>query len=81
MHHKNISTQENSEQIADFTQRPLKESQMLLHHQFVRIAKQFENKIAIIDRTTNTRLTYGKALIGALMLSEKLKKYDEGLSE
>ena len=51
---------------------------MLLHHQFVRIAKQFENKIAIIDRTTNTRLTYGKALIAALILSEKLKKYDEG---
>ena len=47
---------------------------MLLHHQFVRIAKQFENKIAIVDRTTNRRMTYGKALIAALILSEKLKK-------
>ncbi|HTR82171.1 MAG TPA: AMP-binding protein [Bacteroidota bacterium] len=51
---------------------------MLLHHQFVRVAKQFENKIGIVDRTTNTRLTYGKALIASLILSEKLKQYDEG---
>ena len=51
---------------------------MLLHHQFVRIAKQFEGKIAIVDRTTNSRITYGKALIASLILSEKFKKYDEG---
>lgn len=51
---------------------------MLLHHQFVRIAKQYEKKLAIIDRTTNRRITYGKALIASLILSKKFKKYDEG---
>ncbi|HTX18828.1 MAG TPA: AMP-binding protein [Bacteroidota bacterium] len=51
---------------------------MLLHHQFIQIAKQFESKLAIIDRTTNTRITYGRALIASLILSEKFKKYDEG---
>ena len=51
---------------------------MLLHHQFVRIAKQYENKLAIIDRTTNRRITYGKALIASLILTEKMKKYDDG---
>jgi acyl-[acyl-carrier-protein]-phospholipid O-acyltransferase/long-chain-fatty-acid--[acyl-carrier-protein] ligase len=51
---------------------------MLLHHQFVRIAKQYENKLAIVDRTTNRRITYGKALIASLILAEKFKKYDEG---
>ena len=51
---------------------------MLLHHHFIRIAKEFEDKVAIVDRTTNTRVTYGRALIASLILSEKLKKYDEG---
>jgi len=51
---------------------------MLLHHQFVRIAKQYEKKLAIIDRTTSRRITYGKALIASLILSRKFKKYDEG---
>ena len=51
---------------------------MLLHQQFVRIAKQYESKLAIADRTTNRRITYGKALIASLILTEKLKKYDEG---
>jgi acyl-[acyl-carrier-protein]-phospholipid O-acyltransferase/long-chain-fatty-acid--[acyl-carrier-protein] ligase len=51
---------------------------MLLHHQFIRIAKQYENKLAIIDRTTDRRITYGKALIASLILNEKFKNYDEG---
>ena len=51
---------------------------MLLHHQFVRIAKKYENKLALIDRTTDRRITYGKALIASLILTEKFKKYDEG---
>lgn len=32
----------------------------------------------IIDRTTNRRITYGRALIASLILSEKLRRYDEG---
>jgi acyl-[acyl-carrier-protein]-phospholipid O-acyltransferase/long-chain-fatty-acid--[acyl-carrier-protein] ligase len=51
---------------------------MLLHHHFVHIAKQFENKMAIIDRTTGKNISYGKALIASLILADKFKKYDEG---
>lgn len=51
---------------------------MLLHHQFIHIAKQYENKPAIVDRTTNRRITYGRALVASLILAEKFKKYDEG---
>ncbi len=51
---------------------------MLLHQQFVRMAKKHAKKPAIIDRTTEKRVPYSKALIGALILSSKFKKYDEG---
>jgi len=51
---------------------------MLLHQQFVRIAKKHAGKLAIIDRTTEKRIPYSKALIGALIMSSKFKKYDEG---
>lgn len=51
---------------------------MLLHHHFIKIAKQFEKKIAIVDRTLDRRITYGKALIASLILSDKFKKYEEG---
>lgn len=51
---------------------------MLLHQQFVRVAKKNEKKLAIIDKTLNRKLTYKKALIGALMLSKKFEKYDPG---
>ena len=51
---------------------------MLLHHLFIQQAKKFEGRIAIVDRTTESSMTYGKALIASLILAEKLKKYDEG---
>lgn len=51
---------------------------MLLHQQFVRIAKTYENKLAIIDRTLNRKVTYKKALIGSLILERKFQKYDQG---
>jgi acyl-[acyl-carrier-protein]-phospholipid O-acyltransferase/long-chain-fatty-acid--[acyl-carrier-protein] ligase len=51
---------------------------MLLHQQFVRIAKKHAKKLAIIDRTTEKRISYSTALIGALILSSKFKEYDEG---
>lgn len=51
---------------------------MLLHHQFVRIAKQYEKKIAIVDKTLNRRITYKEALIGALILAKKIEAYDPG---
>lgn len=51
---------------------------MLLHQQFVRTAKKYSKKLAIKDKTTKSDVPYGRALIGALILSKKFKKYDEG---
>ncbi len=42
------------------------------------MAKKNAKKFAIIDRTTDKRVTYSKALIGSLILSSKFKKYDTG---
>jgi acyl-[acyl-carrier-protein]-phospholipid O-acyltransferase/long-chain-fatty-acid--[acyl-carrier-protein] ligase len=51
---------------------------MLLHQQFVRIAKKNEKKLAIIDRTLNRRLTYKRSLIGSLILQKKFQRFDPG---
>ena len=51
---------------------------MLLHQQFVRNAKRLSKKLAIKDKTTNSDVPYGRALIGALLLAKKFKKYDPG---
>lgn len=50
---------------------------MLLHHQFVKVAKQESKKIAIIDKTTNKSVTYGKGLIGSLILAKKIGRYQD----
>ncbi len=51
---------------------------MLLHQQFVRMAKSHAAKMAIIDKSTGKNVNYSTALIGALILSSKLEKYDKG---
>jgi acyl-[acyl-carrier-protein]-phospholipid O-acyltransferase / long-chain-fatty-acid--[acyl-carrier-protein] ligase len=51
---------------------------MLLHHHFVRIAKRYGDKPAFIDRTSDKRVSYSKALIASLILTEKFRKYKEG---
>src|SRR5512140_2601116 len=51
---------------------------MLLHQQFVRMAKRHSGKMAVIDKTTGKNVTYSKALIAALILSKKLGKYEKG---
>jgi len=51
---------------------------MLLHQQFVRNAKRYSKKIAIKDKTTKSEVTYGRALIGALILSKKFDQFDQG---
>jgi acyl-[acyl-carrier-protein]-phospholipid O-acyltransferase / long-chain-fatty-acid--[acyl-carrier-protein] ligase len=51
---------------------------MLLHQQFVRNAKRLSKKMAIKDRTTKSNVTYGRALIGALILAKKFNQYDKG---
>lgn len=51
---------------------------MLLHQQFVCMAKKHTKKLAVIDKTTGANVTYSRALIGALILSSKFQKYDKG---
>lgn len=51
---------------------------MLLHQQFVRTAKKYAGKLAVIDKTTGKNVTYSRALIGALILCSKFRKYDKG---
>lgn len=51
---------------------------MLLHHQFVRVAKKFEHKLAIVDRTLNRRVTYKRALTGALILRREFSACPSG---
>jgi acyl-[acyl-carrier-protein]-phospholipid O-acyltransferase/long-chain-fatty-acid--[acyl-carrier-protein] ligase len=51
---------------------------MLLHQEFVRNAKRLSKKMAIKDKTTKSDVTYGRALIGALILAKKFQKYEKG---
>jgi acyl-[acyl-carrier-protein]-phospholipid O-acyltransferase/long-chain-fatty-acid--[acyl-carrier-protein] ligase len=51
---------------------------MLLHQEFIKIAKQYPGKLAIIDRTTDKKVTYSKALIASLILAGKFRKYHDG---
>ena len=50
---------------------------MILHQDFVKVAKKFSKKMAIIDRTRDSKVTYSKALIASLILSKKFQKYEE----
>ncbi|TKB24435.1 bifunctional acyl-ACP--phospholipid O-acyltransferase/long-chain-fatty-acid--ACP ligase [Desulfopila sp. IMCC35006] len=51
---------------------------MLLHHQFIDIAKQKKNKLAINDLTTNRELTYSKSLIASLILCRFFRRLEPG---
>ena len=51
---------------------------MILHHQFIDIAKKFKNKLAIHDFATGRKLTYSKCLIASLILSRYCKTLDRG---
>jgi acyl-[acyl-carrier-protein]-phospholipid O-acyltransferase / long-chain-fatty-acid--[acyl-carrier-protein] ligase len=51
---------------------------MILHHEFIRTAKQFKDKIAIKDKTTDREVTYERALIASLILAKRFKKYKDG---
>ena len=51
---------------------------MLLHQRFIRTAKTFASKTAIIDRTTGSRLSYGRVLTASLILAEKFGQYEPG---
>lgn len=51
---------------------------MLLHQEFVKTAKRLGKKLAINDRTTERKVSFSKALIGALLLSRKFKSFKDG---
>ena len=51
---------------------------MLLHHCFIEVAKKFEKKLGIRDFSTGKELTYGRALIAAILLSRIFRKLDRG---
>lgn len=51
---------------------------MLIHQHFVRIAKQQGGKPAFIDCTSGKTVSYSKALVASLILSEKFRVYDPG---
>jgi acyl-[acyl-carrier-protein]-phospholipid O-acyltransferase / long-chain-fatty-acid--[acyl-carrier-protein] ligase len=51
---------------------------MIMHHQFIRIAKRFGPKIAINDRSLDRKVTYRRALTASWMLSKQFAAYDPG---
>lgn len=51
---------------------------MLLHHMFINIAKKYKKKIAFVDCTIDKRITYEKALIATLLLSDHFKRLNSG---
>ena len=51
---------------------------MLLHQQFLEVAKKHGSKLAIHDFSTNKLISYSRALIGALILTNVIKKMDKG---
>ncbi|MFQ5994315.1 MAG: AMP-binding protein [Acidiferrobacterales bacterium] len=51
---------------------------MLLHHEFVKIAKTKGQKLAFIDRSTNRRISYSRALLGAMILARRIRRYPDG---
>lgn len=51
---------------------------MLLHQAFIKTAKKNGKKLAIIDRTTEKRISFSKCIIASLILAKKFKKYRDG---
>ena len=51
---------------------------MLLHHRFIEVAKKNPAKPAIVDRLTNRRVSYDRALVGTLILADKFKRFRPG---
>ena len=49
-----------------------------LHLMFISTAKKYSGKIAIADRNMRKNITYGRALIGALLLARKFRRYENG---
>lgn len=54
------------------------EANMLLHHKFIDIAKQFNKKKAVHDFATNRELSYSRSLIASLILAHFCRRLDTG---
>ncbi|MCX7991963.1 MAG: bifunctional acyl-ACP--phospholipid O-acyltransferase/long-chain-fatty-acid--ACP ligase, partial [Proteobacteria bacterium] len=50
----------------------------LLHQNFIKIAKKYSGKIAIKDKTIGKDITYGRALIATLILTNRFKRFKDG---
>ncbi|MBN2651577.1 MAG: AMP-binding protein [Spirochaetales bacterium] len=50
---------------------------MILHYEFIKVAKKFKDKDAIVDHTTGKTLSYKKALIASFILENKLSSNKE----
>ena len=49
-----------------------------LHQMFITTAKKYYGEVAVVDRNMRKSITYGRALIGALLLARKFRKYQSG---
>ncbi|GAB6182562.1 AMP-binding protein [Thermodesulfovibrio hydrogeniphilus] len=52
---------------------------MQLHEKFIYTAKQFPAKLAFIDKYSDRKVTYRKALIASIILSKKIRNFKEKL--
>lgn len=50
---------------------------MILHHRVIETARKHYGKTAIIDRSLNRKLTYGKTLISALVLQRHFRRIED----
>jgi len=53
---------------------------MQLQEKFIYTAKQFAEKVAFIDRFSERKVTYKKALIASIVLSRKIRSLKEKLT-
>ena len=51
---------------------------MPLHQMFITSAKKYSSEIAIVDRNLRKNITYGRALIGSLLLARRFRQYKDG---
>lgn len=51
---------------------------MLLHQEFIKNARKFGSKPAIVDRFLDKNVSYEKALIASLILANKFRRYRDG---
>ncbi len=50
----------------------------MLQHRFIASAKRVPDKIAFVDKNTGNNVSYGRALIAALILARRFKKLERG---